>query len=99
LDGEAFLAVNGIQTLAAGVTVLGPEVAELTRVDIARLRLSPHACDMIAVIGAYRALVDGCIDSAELVTRISAQALPGAIVNGYLHGRAGAHRSIGPAWA
>jgi collagenase-like PrtC family protease len=99
LDGEAFLAVNGIQTLAAGVTVLGPEVAELTRVDIARLRLSPHACDMIAVIGAYRYLVDGCIDSAELVTRISAQALPGAIVNGYLHGRAGAHRSIVPAWA
>lgn len=98
LDGEAFLAVNGIETLAAGVTVLGPEVAELARVGVARLRLSPHTCDMVAVIDAYRDLADGRIDGAELVARITAQALPGAIVNGYVHGRAGAHRSIGAAW-
>ena len=93
LDGTAFLAVNGIETLAAGVTVLGPEVADLERAGVERLRLSPHTCDMVAVIAAYRDLLDGRIDGGRLVARLSALALPGAIVNGYAHGKAGACRT------
>lgn len=93
LDGTAFLAVNGIETLAAGVTVLGPEVADLERAGVGRLRLSPHTCDMVAVIAAYRDLLDGRIDGGRLVARLSALALPGAIVNGYAHGKAGACRT------
>lgn len=93
LDGTAFLAVNGIGTLAAGVTVLGTEVGDLTRAGVERLRLSPQSCDMVAVIEAYRDLINGRIDGAQLVARVSAEALPGAIVNGYVHGKAGACRT------
>ncbi|MEW5965129.1 MAG: U32 family peptidase [Pseudomonadota bacterium] len=99
LDGEAFLAVNGIETLAAGVSVLGPEVADLARVGVTRLRLSPHSCDMVAVIETYRDLADGRIDGAQLIARVAAQALPGAIVNGYVHGQAGAQRTLDAVWA
>jgi collagenase-like PrtC family protease len=93
LDGTAFLAVNGIQTLAAGVTMLGAEVADLTRAGVGRLRLSPHSCDMVTVIKAYRDLIDGQIDGDQLVACLSAGALPGCVVNGYVHGDAGACRT------
>lgn len=93
LDGKPFLAVNGIETLAAGVTVLGSEVGELARAGVGRLRLSPHTCDMVAVIEAYRDLVDGRIDGHQLLERVPAETLPGAIVNGYVHGAAGACRT------
>ena len=93
LDDTAFLAVNGIETLAAGVTVLGPEIGDLKQAGVERLRLSPHTCDMVAAIAAYRDLLDGRIDGAQLLARVSALSLPGAVVNGYLHGKAGACRS------
>lgn len=90
LDGQRFLAINGIQTLASGVTVLAGEVADLAAAGVTRLRLSPQTCDMVAVAGAYRALIDGRIGSDELFHRIGGLSLPGAVVNGYLHGRPGA---------
>ncbi len=90
LDGQRFLAINGIQTLASGVTVLAREVADLDAAGVTRLRLSPHTCDMVAVAGAYRELIDGQIDADELLRRIGGLSLPGDVVNGYLHGRPGA---------
>lgn len=95
LDGTAFLAVNGIETLAAGVTVLAEEVAELARARVASLRISPHSCDMVAVIRAYRELADGAIDGQQLIERVSSETLPGPIVNGYVHGKAGAALTAG----
>lgn len=90
LDGQRFLAINGIQTLAGGVTVLAREVADLDAAGVTRLRLSPQTCDMVAVAGAYRELIDGQIDADELLRRIGGLSLPGDVVNGYLHGRPGA---------
>ncbi|KUO57927.1 MAG: protease [Alphaproteobacteria bacterium BRH_c36] len=90
LDGQPFLAVNGVQTLASGVTVLSGEVADLRAANVARLRLSPQTGDMVAVAQSFRDLIDGRIDAAEQLARISALQLPGEIVNGYLHARPGA---------
>ncbi|MGD9669899.1 MAG: U32 family peptidase [Hyphomicrobiaceae bacterium] len=90
LDGQSFLAVNGVQTLASGLTVLGQEIPELETAGVLRLRLSPHTCDMVAVTNAYRDAVDGRLPSAELVARIEALELPAAIVNGYFHASPGA---------
>lgn len=90
LDGQSFLAVNGVQTMASGFTALGPEISELKAVGVTRLRLSPHTCDMVAVAQAFRDLVDGRLPASEMVARITALNLPAAIVNGYLHGKAGA---------
>ncbi len=89
LDGQSFLAVNGIATMANGVTVLGSELSMLAKAGVSRIRLLPHTCDMVAVSAAYRDLLDERIDAAEFLSRIRQQPLPGAIVNGYLHGQAG----------
>ncbi len=94
LDGQRFLAVNGVQTLAGGVTAVASEVADLAAAGVARLRLSPHSCDMVAVAASFRALADGRIGAAEHIARLEGLPLPAAIVNGYLHARAGAHRLV-----
>lgn len=94
LDGQHFLAVNGVQTLAGGVTAVASEVADLAAAGVARLRLSPHSCDMVAVAASFRALADGRIGAAEHIARLEGLPLPAAIVNGYLHARAGAHRLV-----
>lgn len=89
LDGQRFLAINGIATMANGVTVLGSELSMLAKSGVSRIRLSPHTCDMVAVSAAYRDLLDARIDTAEFMSRIKQQPLPGSIVNGYIHGQAG----------
>ena len=89
LDGQNFLAINGIATMASGVTVLGEEVRLLGEAGVSRIRLSPQTCDMVAVAKAYRNLIDGLIDGPELLAAIASQPLPGAIVNGYVHGVGG----------
>ncbi|MCB1503590.1 MAG: U32 family peptidase [Hyphomicrobiaceae bacterium] len=90
LDGQSFLAVNGVQTLGSGVTVLGQEISQLHAMGVSRLRLSPHTCDMVAVANAYHDLLDGRLAWSELASTIEALNLPAGIVNGYLHGKSGA---------
>lgn len=90
LDEQAFLAMNGVQTLSAQVqAVLSPPV-ELTTRAIARLRLSPHTCDMVAVTQIYRALALGEIAPQEALVRLDGLDLPGTLVDGYARGAAGA---------
>ncbi|MGB3486552.1 MAG: U32 family peptidase [Xanthobacteraceae bacterium] len=89
LDEQAFLAMNGVQTLSAQVqAVLSPPV-ELTTRAIARLRLSPHTCDMVAVTQIYRALALGEIAPQEALVRLDGLELPGTLVDGYARGAAG----------
>lgn len=76
--------------------VLGPEIAGLGWAGVVRQRLSPHSCDMVAVIAAYCDLLEGRVDGAELVSGVSALPLPGAVVNGYVQGKAGACRIARP---
>ena len=90
LDDQPFLAINGIQTLASGVTVLSGELDELAAAGVTRLRLSPHSCDMVEVARLYRQLADRRIGRSDLLAAIDQLGLPGRPVNGYLHGAAGA---------
>lgn len=90
LDGQSFLAVNGVQTMGFGVTVLAQEIPGLHEMGVSRLRLSPHTCDMVGVAKAYRELADGRLASSELIAKLEAMNLPGTIVNGYPHGKPGA---------
>ena len=89
LDGQRFLAVNGIQTLSHGIQAFCPSPAVLAGAGIARLRLSPHTADMIAVGSIYRQLVNGRIAPEEAWARLSGMDLPGALVDGYLRGLRG----------
>ncbi|MEI2386973.1 U32 family peptidase [Breoghania sp. JC706] len=89
LDGQPFLAANGIQTLSHGVQAFCPTVEEAERAGIRRLRLSPHTVDMVAAGDVYRSLLDGRIEPAEALNRLRGLDLPGELVDGYQRGLAG----------
>lgn len=89
LEGQDFLAVNGIQTLSHGVQVADLPVADLQAARVTALRLSPHTGDMLKVIAAFRGFSQGRLSSQDLAAKVREAGPPGPLVNGYLHGRAG----------
>jgi collagenase-like PrtC family protease len=89
LDGEQFLAVNGVQTMSHAYADLLGDLDALANAGISALRLSPHSCDMVAVARIFRDAAEGRCEAAEARRRLSA-ALPGVqFSNGFLHGQPG----------
>lgn len=92
LDREAFLAINGVQTLShACATTLG-ELDRLTSAGVPSFRLSPHDCDMVAVARLYRERLTGAIDTGEALARLAELGSFAPLANGFLFGVAGAER-------
>jgi len=89
IDGQPFLAVNGVQTLSQGLQAYCPTAGEAESFGVRRLRLSPHTTDMVAVSAIYRDLLDGAIEPAQARSGLSALNLPGALIDGYTRGMAG----------
>ncbi len=90
LDGEHFLAVNGLQTLSYTCANLIEDAAALAAMGVSALRVSPQHCDMVAVARAFRAVLDGRMDPAAGRAEL-ARIYPAApFANGFLHGRPGA---------
>ncbi len=98
LEGQPFLAVNGIQTLSYECLNLSDEIAELRAMGVSRFRLSPHTCDMVAVAEVYRNLLDRNIAAGEAAAMLDEIALPMPFANGFYHGKPG-HRLVGTAAA
>lgn len=90
LDGEAFLAVNGTQTLSYTYNALLSELSELSAMGIQRFRLSPHSMDMVAVAQLYRDLLDSVISAAEAQARLAEMVGEAPLSNGFYQGREGA---------
>lgn len=93
LDGQRFLAINGIQTLSHGVEAFCPTPDELAKLGVRRLRLSPHTSDMVAVARLYRALNAGAAGRAETLAGLKALGLPGELVDGFTRGEPGSARA------
>lgn len=89
LDGQRFLAANGIQTLSHACQAVTLDGDQLASANIGRLRLSPHTVDMVAVANLYRALLDGAMSADEAACGLEQMALPGGPCNGYLTGDPG----------
>jgi collagenase-like PrtC family protease len=89
LDGEEFLAVNGIQTLSHSIVELSAEVDELLDIGITRFRLSPHHIDMAVIAHVWRGLLDGKRDLQRARRIIEAVASFAPPSNGYFHGHPG----------
>lgn len=89
LDGEAFLAINGVQTMSHGVQLSTAPADVLREAGVTALRISPHTADMVAVASAFRRFLDDRIDARELAAAVEATGPAGPLVNGYLSGRAG----------
>ena len=89
MDGQDFLAVNGVQILSASCANAAYQLPGLRQAGVASLRLSPQSQGFIALCGLFRDLIDGRITAEEL----SAAALPtapgGHYSDGFLTGAPG----------
>jgi len=89
MEGEPFLAINGVQTLSYGVHLADTDSTSLYASGVWALRLSPHSGDLSAVIAAFRRFADRDMDCSAFRAAIAAAGPPGPLVNGYLAGKAG----------
>ena len=89
LDGQEFLAVNGVQTLSASCANAAHQLAQLKAAGAASLRLSPQSEGFVAVCSLFRDLIEGRIDAEKLCEKTRAQAPGGQFADGFLTGAAG----------
>jgi collagenase-like PrtC family protease len=92
-NGEAFLRVNGIQTLSHSYVNLFAEVPEMVRMGVTDLRLLPQETDMVAVAAVFDALRTGTIGPDEAQASFDGIDMTAPFSNGFWHGEAG-HRRI-----
>ena len=90
LDAQPFFALNGVQTVSYTCHVLLEELADLARMGVARLRLSPQKCDMVAVARVYEEMLHKRIDFADARARLHALYPDVPFANGFFHGQPGA---------
>jgi len=89
LDHEAFLAVNGTQTMSWHYMNLAADLARLEGLGVRRFRLWPQNVDMVAVAQVFRAVSAGAMEPAAADARLAALCPDAEFANGYLHGREG----------
>jgi len=89
LEGQDFLAINGLQTLSYRYGNLLAELPELAAMGIQNFRLSPHDVDMIKVSQLYRDFLDGKKSLAQTNDSLEAEMIAIEFSNGYYHNVAG----------
>jgi collagenase-like PrtC family protease len=90
LDGEDFLAVNGVQTLSFTYGNMVTDIARLREAGVMSFRLSPHSGDMAAVARIFRQVLERRCDPEDAADAL-ARLLPEAVFsNGFLAGAEGA---------
>ncbi len=90
LDAEAFLVVNGIQTLSHGCLNLLSALPALLAMGISHFRLSPQSQDMLAVSQCFADLLAGRIGLDEANQRLRGLGIDAPFCNGFYHGEEGA---------
>lgn len=90
LDQQSFLELNGVQTISHTCQSLLGEMHDLAASGIARFRLSPQDCDMVAVARVYDDVLARRCDSAEGLERLRRIYPAVPLSNGFHHGREGA---------
>lgn len=89
MDGQHFLAINGLQTLSHSYCNLMAELPELSQMGIQNFRLSPHDVDMVKVCRVYRDRLDGKTDLEQANDILQTEMFAIEFSNGYYHGVAG----------
>ena len=88
-DGQPFLVLNGIQTQSASMHCLLDELPTLRDAGVASLRLSPCSQGFGYVLRLFDDLLAERMTPADARTEMATLGLPGALVNGFAHRRAG----------
>jgi len=90
LDGQPFLAVNGIQTLSQSTATAAHQVEALADAGVSALRLSPQSRGFAETVALYhRRLAEG-LDGDRLAASLREWVPGGALSDGFLTGPAGA---------
>jgi len=89
LDGEPFLAVNGIQTMSYTYCNMIGDLDLLKSSGVKHFRLSPHTGDMVKVAQAFQETLAGKISVEEADDIIAGEIDDMPVSNGYLHGKEG----------
>lgn len=90
LDGQPFLAINGVQTLSDAYANLAADVPALADAGVTALRLSPHTGDMVAVAKVFRGATTAKIAADEALATLAALGPGRRPSNGFLFGKSGA---------
>lgn len=90
LDGQNFLALNGIQTMSHTCQALTGEIALLEAAGVSGFRLSPQDCDMVRVSSVYEHLIGGRVDAGEAREQLAAIYDHAPLSNGFVHAQPGA---------
>ncbi len=89
MDGDPFLAINGIQTLSYSYHCLVGELAELEDMGIARFRLSPHTADMVKVADLFRGVLAGRAEPEAVLAEMKTLSGGAPLSNGFYHDAVG----------
>jgi len=87
-EGKPFLVLNGIQTQSAAVHAVLEELDRLRDLGIEALRVSPQSRHTPEAIATFRRYINGAADCRAAAAEL-ARLAPGALCNGYWHGRPG----------
>ncbi|MBP6095932.1 MAG: U32 family peptidase [Methyloversatilis sp.] len=91
-EGEPFLALNGIQTQSAALHCLIGDGPALRTAGVTRARLSPTSQGFTEVINLFERVFNHGADARAAAAVLDALSLPGGLVNGFAHRRAGLER-------
>lgn len=89
MDGERYLAINGVQVLSGSYACLTTEIGDLRRAGVRGLRLLPQVADMVAIAEIYRALAEDRLETGEAAMALQRLCPGETFSNGFLHGVAG----------
>jgi len=95
LEGQPFLAMNGVQTLSDSYACAAFQVETLAEAGVSALRLSPHSQGFAQICQFFRQRLDGTLDAAGLATRVQDAAKDVRLSDGFLEGARGADWSVG----
>jgi hypothetical protein len=86
LDGQPFLAVNGVQTLSQSTACMARQTQALREAGVAALRLSPQSQGFVAICDNWARHLSG----EALATSLRPTAPAGRLSDGFPTGTAGA---------
>lgn len=92
-EGQSFLALNGIQTQSAALHCLVGDGAALRAAGARSLRLSPCSGRFARVVALFDAVLNAGASAADAMAELQTLGLPGELVNGFAHRRAGLERT------
>lgn len=97
IEGQPFLAVNGLQTLSHSCISLASHLRELLDIGIRFFRLSPHTADMIEVARLFRSILDGRLAAEDADRALRGLVGQMQLSDGFYRGLAGATPPLGGA--